>query len=83
MKQDYENCLVLLQERNMFYKHTFSPYFRFSSISLQLMVNSRSFVNQYKDVWVCPCCNVLITADIEAIFPKNIINVVFAGVYPE
>lgn len=35
MKQEYENGLGLLQERNVL-KHTFSLYFRFSLKSLQL-----------------------------------------------
>lgn len=77
------NCLVLFQERNMVYKHTFSAYFRFSSKSLQLTVNSRSFVVQYKNVWVCASCNVFITAGTGGIVPKNLINLFFGDVYPE
>lgn len=40
-------------------------------------------MNQYKDAWVHACCSVFITVDRGDMFPKNIINLVFGGVYSE
>lgn len=48
------------------------------------MVNSRSFVNQYKDAWICASHSVFITTDTGGIFPKIIIDfLVFWGSYAD